>query len=59
MLLILTMNDQPIMTRVDSIKDPLTLYFLLEMVYGIPLHKLLRMRGKFSKKYTQLILLQV
>jgi len=43
--------------RKDTLKDAKHLYFLLEIVYGIPLHELLRMRAKLTVPYAKLIII--
>ncbi|EGR31612.1 hypothetical protein IMG5_105940 [Ichthyophthirius multifiliis] len=44
---------------IDTIKDDTHLHFLLEIVYGIPLHKLLQMHQRFTINFTKLIICQV
>ncbi|KAL4503200.1 hypothetical protein ABPG72_000806 [Tetrahymena utriculariae] len=44
---------------IDTIKDDQYLYFLLQIVYGIPLHKLLQMHNKLNQGFVQLIAVQI
>ncbi|KAL4455131.1 hypothetical protein ABPG74_006513 [Tetrahymena malaccensis] len=55
---ILNINLQ-FLIRIDTIKDDQYLYFLLEIVYGIPLHKLLQMHNKLNQGYVKLIAVQI
>ena len=53
------LNNKNISSLIGTFQDESNIYLLLEMVKGLPLHKLLQMEGPFPLRLGQIVLAQV
>ena len=53
------LKNKDICSLLGTFQDDKNVYLRLEMVEGLPLHKLMQMTGKFSYRFAKIILIQI